>query len=179
MARRTLLCGLFVTWACCSAVVATNGLRDAWVLQYPNSTLPARMEGLTGSSCNVCHHAGPGTQGNCYRGDLSDLVAQGVAPADAIDQLDTVDSDGDGVPNGVEIMTPRGGEPGQVGYNPGLIGDTGTDPCGADPDEVVTGVPETPPPQEIPAVSEWGLVVMALLALTVGTIICGRRLLVA
>ena len=144
MAHRTLLSSLFVTWAFCSATLGTNGFLDAWVLEYPASTLPARMLALTGMSCNVCHHAGPGVQGNCYRETLAAYVVQGSSMEEAIALADTDDSDLDGVPNGVEIMTAREGEPGQIGYNPGLVGDTGTDPCGDPPNEVVTGVPETP-----------------------------------
>lgn len=144
MAHRTLLCSLFATWACCSATLASNGFLDAWLVKYPASTLPARMLALTGTACNVCHHAGPGTQGNCYRETLADFVSQGSSMEEAIDLADTEDSDLDGVPNGVEIMTPREGEPEEFGYNPGLVGDTGTDPCGVNPDQVVTGVPETP-----------------------------------
>ncbi len=60
---------------------------------------------------------------------------------EAIDNLDVADSDSDGYPNGQEAVTPR--PDGEVGYNMGLVGDLGTDPCADDPTEVVTGVPET------------------------------------
>ncbi len=185
MAHRNLLCCLLAMGAWCSSASAIEPLcssasrfgpfAEAWEAKYPLSTLPARMQALTDSDCNVCHHSQPGVLGNCYREDLSDLFALGMSPADAIDQLDTVDSDGDGVPNGVEIMTPRAGEPGEIGYNPGLVGDTGVDPCGDPPNEVVTGVPETPPPPLVPTVSEWGLIVLTLLGMTAGTILLARR----
>lgn len=179
MARRILLCGLLAMAAWCSAASAIPVFGDAWEARYPLSTLPARMAALTGSVCNVCHHAGPGTQGNCYRDDLSDLLVQGLTPTDAIAQLDSVDSDGDGVPNGVEITAAREGEPGEIGYNPGLIGDTGTDPCADYPDEEVTGVPETPPPPLVPTVSEWGLAAMVMLLMSAGSIVIARRRLAA
>ena len=44
--------------------------------------------------------------------------------------LDTEDSDGDGVPNGEEATRPRDDLPDEeVGYNMGLVGSTGVDPC--------------------------------------------------
>lgn len=140
---------------------------DAWKLKYPTSTLPDRMDTLTGRDCNVCHHPpNLNTPGNCYRDDLSILIQQGLTIEQAITQLDTEDSDGDGFSNGEEA-TRRRPEAGEIGYNPGLIGETGTDPCGDDPNEVVTGVPETP--SSIPATSGWGLLCLVLSVLVVGT----------
>jgi hypothetical protein len=55
-----------------------------------------------------------------------------------------VDSDGDGVPNGQEILAPHEDLEGEIGYNPGLIGELGTDPCSTEPDRPITGQRETP-----------------------------------
>ncbi|MBL9032151.1 MAG: hypothetical protein JNM80_10665 [Phycisphaerae bacterium] len=118
----------------------------AWKAKYPTSTIPQRMMTLTGSECNTCHH--PPARflpGSCYRMQLRNLLKIEMLPIEqALDVLDGLDSDGDGVPNGVEILTPRADSPGEIGYHPGLIGPSGTDPCGDDPLEVVTGMLETP-----------------------------------
>lgn len=148
---------------------------SAWVDRYPTSTLPARMSALTGSACNVCHHPSAfNDAGNCYRADLINLIGQGMTPTQAIDQLDTVDSDGDGIPNGEEATTPRP-EANEIGYNMGLIGDSGTDPCATNPAEPVSGVPETPPGNAIPTVSQWGLVVLVIVQCIAGTLILRER----
>jgi len=164
-------------WA---AVLAVIGAQAAWGFppyltewqsQYPSSTLPARMLATTGSDCHVCHH--PPTRdlpGNCYRTDIIALLGGGATIADAISQLDGVDSDGDGVPNGVEATTARQDQPGEVGYSMGLVGPTGTDPCSLEPGVAITGELETAPPP-IPTVSEWGLALMVLLALVAGTLV--------
>lgn len=150
--------------------LATNQIMQAWEAKYPTSTLPARMQATTGNTCYLCHHPPSfDLPGNCYREDLSTLIAGGATDAEAIDQLDLVDSDGDGVANGEEATTVREDQPSEVGYNMGLVGPTGTDPCSMNPAEAVTNQLETPP-QAIPAASEWGLVVMALLLLVVGTL---------
>ncbi len=126
---------------------ATTGIRNAFTAKYPNSTLLARTQTATGSACYACHQP-PNTsiQGNCYRTALSARIAAGRTAAQAIADLDLVDSDGDGVPNGEEINMVRADLPGQIGYNPGLVGDLGTDPCGTNTTAPVTRQPETPPP---------------------------------
>lgn len=155
------------------ANVASPPILSAWIAKYPTSTLPARMAASTGSSCNVCHQpSGFGEPGNCYRAALIDLLGQGLTPEQAIDQLDPLDSDGDGVPNGEEATTPRP-EPNEIGYNMGLIGDAGTDPCAVFPTAPVTGVRETPP--VIPAVSTWGLVVLAIVQAIAAAVILRLR----
>ena len=63
---------------------------------------------------------------------------------EALDAVHGIDSDGDGVANGVEILWARADAPGQVGYHPGLVGTTGTGPCNPDPTAAVTGQAETP-----------------------------------
>jgi len=157
------------------ASVAAPSFLSAWVAKYPTSTLPARMSALTGNACNVCHHPSAfGDPGNCYRADLIDLLGQGLTPEQAIDQLDGVDSDGDGIPNGEEATTPRP-EVNEIGYNMGLTGETGTDPCATNPTEPVSGVRETPPGNAIPTISEWGLVAMVIAQATVGSLILRRR----
>jgi hypothetical protein len=148
---------------------------NAWIAKYPTSTLPARMNTLTGRNCNVCHHPPDfGTQGNCYRNAIAVLMNQGMSVDEALNQLDTVDSDGDGVSNGQEILAPRP-EVGEIGYNPGLIGTLGTDPCGTNPSATVTGVPETPPGPPVPAVSDWGMVMLVLLLVTAASVVLRKR----
>ncbi|MBD3163258.1 MAG: hypothetical protein GF346_12340 [Candidatus Eisenbacteria bacterium] len=119
---------------------------EAWVDRYPDSTIPQRMLAETGSECSTCHHPPdrflPGT---CYREDIRALVNQGVPIEEALATVEYRDSDGDGVINLVEINLAREDLPDEVGYHPGLIGDLGTDPCGEDPGETITGQPETPP----------------------------------
>jgi hypothetical protein len=147
---------------------------SAWETKYPTSTLPDRMQAQTGSACFVCHHPPSfNTAGNCYRDGLTTLLGQGMAIEQAIDQLDGQDSDGDGFNNGYEATLPRP-EAGEVGYNMGLVGATGTDPCGSNPSEVVTGVPETPPVDQVPAFSFWGFVVLAGTVLGGGVLIFRR-----
>ena len=157
------------------ANVARPSFLNAWVAKYPASTLPARMSALTGSACNVCHHPSAlGDPGNCYRADLIELIVQGLTLEQAIEQLDALDSDDDGVPNGEEAITPRP-EVNEIGYNMGLVGDTGTDPCAANPTEPVSGVLETPPGNAIPTVSRWGLVALVIVQAIAGTLILRRR----
>ena len=164
-----------------SAVVLTSPVSafpnylTAWQAKCPTSTLPGRMGTATGVACNLCHHPPDrSVPGNCYRQDIINLLDSGLSIVDALDQLDSEDSDGDGVSNGEEITAPYLGSPGEVGYNPGLIGATGTDPCADDPGEVVTGQWETPL-TNVPTVSEWGLVALTLLLTTAGTILVSRR----
>ena len=117
---------------------------DAWKLQYPTSTLPARMDAVAGQECFLCHQpSGKGDEGNCYREDIKSRLGP-MSIEQAIAAIDGLDSDGDGVPNGEEILLVRTDDPTQVGYNPGLIGPTGTSPCSKDPSVPVTGQPETP-----------------------------------
>jgi hypothetical protein len=119
---------------------------DAWKARYPASTLPQRMSSITGSQCTVCHlPAGFSTEGTCYRLAIRDRLNLGMSIGQAIDTVDGLDSDNDGVPNGVEILTLRRDNPQHRGYHPGLIGPTGTSPCGPSPGLPITGQPETPP----------------------------------
>lgn len=164
-----ILCAALLL-ACTPAVWGYPDYLTAWEGKYPTSTLPARMQATTGSSCHVCHH--PHTRdlpGNCYREAIITLLGGGATIEEALDQLDTEDSDNDGVPNGVEATTPREDQPSEIGYNMGLVGDTGTDPCSLEPDVSVSGERETPP-GPVPAVTTWGVAVMTLLLLLVGTV---------
>ena len=163
------VCALLGAMVCVQSAAAHSNYLTAWQKKYPSSTLPARMEATTGVICNVCHHPPDRpVLGNCYRLDLKALLDGGATIEDAIDQLDGADSDGDGVPNGVEATTPREDQPGEVGYNMGLVGPTGTDPCSLNPTEAVSGELETPP-VPIPAVSAWGLLALSLVVLVAGT----------
>jgi hypothetical protein len=117
---------------------------QAWQDKYPASTLPARMQATLGSACYVCHEPpNVSVEGTCYRLQLRDILYMSIEIEQALEMLDGVDSDGDGVPNGVEILTPR--PEGGVGYHPGLIGELGTSPCGPNPSNPITNSPETPP----------------------------------
>lgn len=167
-----------ITILLCAATAPTLAIPSflpAWQSRYPDSTLAARMTATTGSQCHVCHNpAAFGAFGNCYREDLALALQGGVDIATAIDELDGVDSDLDGFANGVEINMPHADLAEEVGYSPGLVGELGTDPCADSPDEIVTGVAETPLGL-VPTVSEWGLVVMTLLLLTCGTLASRNR----
>ena len=121
------LAGLFV-----GSARAHPSYLTAFQSRYPTSTLPSRMAAATGSSCNVCHHpSDTANPGNCYKDALVARLAAGRTIAQALGDVETLDSDGDGVANGVEILAVRTDLPGQVGYAPGLTGPTGVDPCGA------------------------------------------------
>lgn len=172
---RTGVVSISLLW-CVASASAFPTYFEAWKAKYPDSTLPARMQAATGSECNVCHHPpARSVEGNCYRLDLRDLLNGGLSVEDAIDQLDGQDSDGDGVSNGREATTRRADDPAEVGYNMGLVGNSGTDPCAPDPDEVVTGMLETPPPAPVPAVSVWSSLGMMLMLLATGAGACVRR----
>lgn len=148
---------------------------NAWEQRYPESTLPLRMAVQVGSACNLCHVPPAfGTEGNCYRADLIVLLDGGATIEEAIEQLDTVDSDGDGVANGVEILLPHADFPGDVGYNMGLVGADGVNPCGTDPLEPVSGVAETPP-GAVPTLSEWALLLTAALLGSCGAVVIRKR----
>ncbi len=124
--------------------LAHNSYLTAFQNRYPTSTLSARMQARTGSSCNVCHHPGDtGNSGNCYKESLVSRLNAGRTISQALADVENLDSDNDGESNLVEILAPREGQPGQVGYSPGLVGATGTDPCGAPGN--LTGQLETPP----------------------------------
>lgn len=135
-----LACGLAVS----SAAAAFPSILSAFQSRYPTSTIPARMTAQFGQACFTCHHP-PATSlpGNCFRNDIILARSLGLSNAAALEALDRVDSDGDGVPNGVEILTARGD--GQVGFSPGLVGPTGADNCySIQPGVAVTNTSETP-----------------------------------
>lgn len=118
-----------------------------WQSRYPQSTLPQRVGAATGSSCNLCHPRSgfewdrPGT---AYREMLHAFLHAGYSTIEsAVEAAHALDADADGVPNGVEILTPR--PDGEIGYHPGLVGSRGVDPTSALGNEPLTGQPETPP----------------------------------
>ncbi|MBW7906345.1 MAG: hypothetical protein LC135_04305 [Phycisphaerae bacterium] len=119
---------------------------ETWISVYPSSTLPARMLAQAGSQCRVCHQPPDfGAIGNCYREDIKTLLGKGLTIQEAILALETVDSDGDGVSNRDEFLSPHVDFPGEIGYNAGLVGPLGVGPCGDHPEDPVSGVLETPP----------------------------------
>ena len=176
MSKKSVVVALGVlVWVSTAATVhAKPEYLAAWKVKYPTSTIPARMETALGMECYTCHSpAGFGLLANCYRADLVALIQGGSTIQDALDQLDTEDSDLDGYLNGVEATMPRT-DSADIGFNQGLVGPTGTDPCAPDPDLFPTGMSETPP-DPVPTVSQWGLLMMTLLVLTAGSSILVRR----
>ena len=172
--HQLLLAAIFGLYLPVETVMARPAYLTAWQTKYPTSTLPTRIAAVNGSSCWICHHP-PSlfNLGNCYRLDLRDLILNDdLTIEQALDATDGVDSDGDGVVNGVEILTPRAGEPGEVGYSPGLVGSQGTDPC-LDPSTPITNQLETPPPP-VPAISSVGLVVALGLLIGCGVLVQKR-----
>lgn len=146
--------GLVVSGVVAPAARATNTVLNAFAARYPNSTLLARMQSSTGDRCLLCHEtASRATAGNCYKQALAARMRAGRSEAQAIVDVENVDSDGDGTPNGVEIAMARTDLPGQVGYNPGLIGAAGSDPCATNTSRAVTSQRETPPPPPAPRTS--------------------------
>jgi CSLREA domain-containing protein len=108
----------------------------AFKTKYPTTTLDTRL------SCMLCHTSESFSNPvNCYKRDLANLGAA-TPIATRLNMLDAVDSDGDGVANGVEATTARPG--GGVGFSPGLVGSNGRDPCGANASLAVTNVCESP-----------------------------------
>jgi hypothetical protein len=118
---------------------------NAWVARYPTSTIPSRMNTVLGVVCYTCHLP-PSTseEGTCYRLDIRARLNIGMSIEDALAAVEWLDSDSDGVPNVVEILTPRSDLPGEVGYHAGLAGPTGLSPCGPTPTVPVTNQNETP-----------------------------------
>lgn len=129
-----------------AAAHAHSSYGGAWSSIYPASTLRSRMGTTLGSSCYACH-APPNTSavGTCYKDALKARLDAGRTIAQAIQDVDPLDSDGDGVSNHDEILAARADALGGVGYHPGLVGATGTDPCGSNSTAAITGVLETPP----------------------------------
>lgn len=146
--------GAFLVVVCCGAGVMTmstasaeSSYLTAFNNAYPGNTLSTRMASSTGSSCNVCHHPpARSVAGNCYKNALTARLNAGRTIAQAITDIDGLDSDNDGISNHDEILMVRTDLPGQVGFNPGLIGATGTDPCGTSPTTAVSNTRETPLP---------------------------------
>lgn len=127
---------LFVSLLACEFAMALPPYVDSFKARYPSTTLDSRL------SCTICHTGESyALSVNCYKRDLANLGG-GLTIAQRIDMLDGVDSDGDGVANGVEATTARSG--GGVGFSPGLIGSNGRDPCGANQNLAVSGVCESP-----------------------------------
>jgi len=122
---------------------AHPGYMTVWNNAYPTSTLGTRMQSQFGSSCYVCHQPpNTSTAGTCYKDSLAVQINDGLTIQQAIQAVDGLDADGDGFTNGMEIRAPR--PEGGVGFHPGLIGLTGTDPCGPNPSTPVTNRNETP-----------------------------------
>ncbi len=174
LTAQVLVCAV-VTGYFCSQANAFPQYLTAFEAKYPSSTLPARMTASPiGENCGVCHHSPTKSDlGNCYREDIIAALAT-MTIEQALDSLDGVDSDGDGAPNGMEITAVRSDLPGEVGYSPGRVGPTGTDPCLGAGTPLPTGQLETPPP--VPTVSTWGLVVFTLSIMVAASVLMQVRL---
>jgi len=133
---------------------AKSSFLNEFLIEYPTTTLNQYTEASTPNTdrCLVCHvPSSRGTKGNAYLLDLLNLKEAGGSASDFL-ALNNVDSDGDGVDNGIEAITPRVDDPmtvngvPQVGYNMGLI-DCPDGTLGYDPQtmQVITNVHETPP----------------------------------
>jgi hypothetical protein len=119
---------------------------DAFRNLYPTSTLPDDVYNIMGSECYICHQPEEfSNPGNCYRTQVRSFISEGIPIDQALNLADGLDADGDGVPNGIEILTPRNDGSGSIGYHPGLIGPRGTGPCAPDPNFAYTNRLETPP----------------------------------
>jgi hypothetical protein len=148
--RNAILAGLAL--ACTAGVSVLSTPRadafpsylQAWEARYPASTLPDDMATLVGSSCFTCHNPNDFSTGTCYRVDIINRLKAGDTIQQALAAVETLDSDGDGVPNLVEILAPRPGGA-QVGFHPGLRGPAGVDPCYTPgPNDAVSSRSETP-----------------------------------
>ena len=118
---------------------------QAWTTRYPSSTLPSRMATIAGAPCYTCHiPPSLGLEGSCYRLDIRARLLLGFTIEESLSMVEWLDSDGDGVPNIVEILMPRTDLPAEVGYHAGLVGPTGLSPCGPTPTVPVTNMNETP-----------------------------------
>lgn len=130
---------------------------QAFKNRYPTSTLPDDMEAVVGVQCYVCHNPSQFFGDlNCYRKDLILRLRAGRSIQEALADIEHFDSDGDGVDNLAEILAPRsdgadwGYPPNRVGFNPGLVGPLGADPCYSDPLAPQTFRPETPVTGPVP-----------------------------
>ncbi len=162
MFRRTVSILILLATVGVAFVVALNpatgnpGYLAAFRQRYPASTLPDDYElsPSVGSSCITCHDANVFYgDWNCYRRDLIERLRAGRSITEALADIEMWDSDGDGVNNITEINLARDATGLSVGYNPGLIGSHGTDPCltilvGDVPGSTLPGTfrLETPPP---------------------------------
>jgi dockerin type I repeat protein len=144
MRREMVLPAVMILIGAAAARAGRPDYYAAWVKRYPTSTIPHRMSTVLGLECYTCHQPSIGAGGTCYREDIKALIEQQIPIEVALDMVEPLDSDGDGVPNGVEILTPRAGAPDDVGYHPGLRGDTGLSPCAGNPFIPLTGQDETP-----------------------------------
>lgn len=154
MAASLLLVSGAVLVASWSPAQAQPQYLTAWLTKYSGrTTLHTRIQSQLGLNCFVCHDANDRRQdpSTCYKIDIKHKLQEGLTIAQALDAADSMDSDGDGVSNGIEITTPRNDGTGAIGYHPGLRGPIGVDPCGSDPARAVTNVLETPPPPPCPA----------------------------
>jgi hypothetical protein len=145
-------CACVAVLAVCALAPASLGHPEyvtAFRNAYPSSTLLTRMASEAGQNCYVCHHPNGSSyskSGNCYRMALKARLDAGRSIAQAIADIDGDDSDGDGVSNHDEILCVRTDMAGHIGYSPGLVGPTGTDPCTttSSMDTAVTNHSETP-----------------------------------
>lgn len=143
--------GTLVVLAATASGRANPDYLQAFKDRYPSSTLPEDMEFTLGVQCYVCHNPSQFFGDlNCYRRDIIQRLRAGRTIHQALADIETTDSDSDGVNNLSEILTPRFDGAGwgapfpRIGFNPGLVGQTGADPCYSDPAQPQSFRPETP-----------------------------------
>ena len=83
------------------ASAATVDARGFRLNMVPNA-------GTVGVGCNLCHTSGGGTPRNAFGLDMQQLVTPNGQEIFWGPELAALDSDGDGVPNGVELGDPAG-----------------------------------------------------------------------
>ena len=153
---------------------AFPAIRSDFFDAYPDA-VGTRLDTLPSNNnhCGVCHYdfGGGGTR-NLYGQAVEALPS--ISPAQIL-TLGSLDSDGDGFTNDQEILdllaysnTPT--FPGLTPTNINLVSDVSV----AEIEDHL--VPEAVVPEAIPAVSDWGMLVMALSTLSGGTIIWRRAI---
>lgn len=147
-------------WFIPAPALATPQVRDAFRARYPSSTLLTRTAAAYGDECYMCHQpTNTSRTGNCYRMALRARINAGRTRDQALADVELLDSDGDGVNNITEILMVRTDGVAGVGYNPGLVGATGTDPCATAglTTVAITHQLETPPPPPVTCAADIGV----------------------
>jgi hypothetical protein len=163
-----VVAGLLATLAVTDRSEAFPNIRNDFFAAYP-SAVGSRLDSVPSNAghCGVCHYNFQGGGDRNFYGQAVEALPNRT-PAEIL-SIGSDDSDGDGVSNDDEILvsaaytnTPT--FPGLLPDNIGLV--SGVDLVDIE-DFLV-------PVSAIPAASDWGLIVFALLTLTAGTIVWRR-----